>query len=1368
MAEGTREKIFDPGAMELNNQDIASTTTTQVKSTESGDETHTEEKLQASKDEENDSLDDFILLEYKDPLIEDSEIPDNILRRNLSGVKPTGIAGLAMQLSGKLDINEEIDDFEEISMEECEEDEQEQKHQSPLSEEIARKVRFSINNSIMTQVKAINNDTIEEFINLVENNFPIDEQDWQDLKNEMRGKAKIGPKIQISCSRGKIKGYKKLNNIKLVAFIKNPKNDYRLGSMIEGTVGDYNDEDVDFNLDGYLMTPTFDDCVIRIEVRKMRTKDITGRLLYGYVEVPIRDVPSTTIESYYELRKEELDGFRKISLPTSDTLGHIVLSLKRDDLEKDPNIAIPNLVQQYFLTQAERLLKIPLNHKETEESNPVSYQVNIQQNCGTSSDQPNTYYQQLVTEDGLHSKIEENHGAFIIDCIMTNKVHLGIEFRRRSVSPGDTSLLTPGSHKRSSSLSPSQSMISLMTSKRRESTGSTSSLVSMSNENTPKKKKSSAVIDVLNKTIGSIGEDLYDIVSPIKKPTVKIIPMSKILVSVIQNKNVTQAIEDYDSVSWDLKIKANADNNSRLDVNELRQVYEQALDTTLDGIDINSWNGHFSKTLSSILNILVSLMDSERKSIHLSIAEAFMEMYIKFSFSDNILKRHIDSIQRAGLQRQSETLEKYIKKCLKVVEYHRCEKNKEKLQMTISNLRKIVGREELAARIKEKVEDCAQHIYRSWEKELMQNADEDVASSPNLHIQVCRDIINKHIYKETKVGYLQFQEIFKDVIDYQKVIGRKYLEICRNNLEKILPKNEKKLLFKYDEKSARVKGLTLVYETFCAMKRIFENINETYPLWLFELYGQYPTLWMEMALYKAEVQVENLLKLVRQDQRKFDTPDMEDREINKIISRDDSVEDITNATLRDFYGICDTCWKFRAELQWQGPDINLNTGLRLIEGLAKLENRIPQLFDSIHMQDEEYDVLELARTIKLLNGLLRRHDATVNEVATLHSQIANDDNMDKVDEDHYRTKMAECYELLQKIKDNTKEEIFKKIQNYTEGRRPTIKDYIMKKKLVNEETCLMKCIADEHDLMYENIDKKYRSSVMVPLWKVTEEELMHQFQIKKQRNLEKNKPERFNHFKEALPDMIDYKKRMVEEGLFPDPDLESLTEFQKEVTILTDDSRVLMNKLLRMKATNQKIYFEENQGSQLSMALKIAYMTELDKIFVEIVSIRNIPLRAKKTSSRIQLSIRFSPDRMGTGQICEETEIFDDIDRSIAFDLQGAPLRYEFSIDHISSKKEYEDGFVIINLFHVDKARRLLPIGECVSQVVRNGVLATELVHLKDVQTATSLSYQLHTWDELTETDEACELARRTDQLAKAFNSKEEKTRRTSFFMKFS
>ena len=109
MAEGTQEKIFDPGAMELNNQDIASVTETQVESTESGDETHTEEKLQVSKDEENDSLDDFILLEYKDPLIEDSEVPDNILGTNLCSVKLPGIAGLAMQLSGKLDINEEID-----------------------------------------------------------------------------------------------------------------------------------------------------------------------------------------------------------------------------------------------------------------------------------------------------------------------------------------------------------------------------------------------------------------------------------------------------------------------------------------------------------------------------------------------------------------------------------------------------------------------------------------------------------------------------------------------------------------------------------------------------------------------------------------------------------------------------------------------------------------------------------------------------------------------------------------------------------------------------------------------------------------------------------------------------------------------------------------------------------------------------------------------------------------------------------------------------------------------------------------------------------------------------------------------------------
>ena len=163
----------------------------------------------------------------------------------------------------------------------------------------------------------------------------------------------------------------------------------------------------------------------------------------------------------------------------------------------------------------------------------------------------------------------------------------------------------------------------------------------------------------------------------------------------------------------------------------------------------------------------------------------------------------------------------------------------------------------------------------------------------------------------------------------------------------------------------------------------------------------------------------------------------------------------------------------------------------------------------------------------------------------------------------------------------------------------------------------------------------------------------------------------------------------------------------KEVSILTEDSKILINKVLRMKAQEQKIELDENGNSvhtkNTTMSLKLAHVNKTDQIMVEVVNIHNLTPREKKTSSRIQLYLRFSPDRMGTGQVLEQTPVFEDVGRSIIFDLQGEPVKFEFNVDHVSSKKMFEDSFLIINLFHVNRAGMKLCIGECVAQVsIRN------------------------------------------------------------------
>ena len=159
----------------------------------------------------------------------------------------------------------------------------------------------------------------------------------------------------------------------------------------------------------------------------------------------------------------------------------------------------------------------------------------------------------------------------------------------------------------------------------------------------------------------------------------------------------------------------------------------------------------------------------------------------------------------------------------------------------------------------------------------------------------------------------------------------------------------------------------------------------------------------------------------------------------------------------------------------------------------------------------------------------------------------------------------------------------------------------------------------------------------------------------------------------------------------------------EETIILTDDFKTLLTKVLRQKVETQEVHFEvdESKTELTTMAVKVAYVTEMNKVVFEIVNVQNLKARENKKASRIQIYVRLSPDRSGLGQQQETSQIFEEVGESIIFDLMGEqkPLRFCFDIDHLSAKKQFEDGFIIVNLFHVNRAGLKMSIGECVCQV---------------------------------------------------------------------
>ena len=89
-----------------------------------------------------------------------------------------------------------------------------------VSDYQGKKIKFCVRNSVIGIVKSINEDTIEQYCEFIEDTFPPNPADWVALKREMVVAARKGPKIFVKCCRGKLTGYNKMDNVKIVAFIK--------------------------------------------------------------------------------------------------------------------------------------------------------------------------------------------------------------------------------------------------------------------------------------------------------------------------------------------------------------------------------------------------------------------------------------------------------------------------------------------------------------------------------------------------------------------------------------------------------------------------------------------------------------------------------------------------------------------------------------------------------------------------------------------------------------------------------------------------------------------------------------------------------------------------------------------------------------------------------------------------------------------------------------------------------------------------------------------------------------------------------------------------------------------------------------------
>ena len=113
---------------------------------------------------------------------------------------------------------------------------------------------------------------------------------------------------------------------------------------------------------------------------------------------------------------------------------------------------------------------------------------------------------------------------------------------------------------------------------------------------------------------------------------------------------------------------------------------------------------------------------------------------------------------------------------------------------------------------------------------------------------------------------------------------------------------------------------------------------------------------------------------------------------------------------------------------------------------------------------------------------------------------------------------------------------------------------------------------------------------------------------KKERNLMKNKPERFNLLKKTIELLIDEKKQMEDNAVINDLELDRLDKMLAEVLVLSEQTSTLISKVFTRKADATNIGDSLDQVELDSIKLKLKLAVSAETVILRFVHVTQVGL----------------------------------------------------------------------------------------------------------------------------------------------------------------
>ena len=950
----------------------------------------------------------------------------------------------------------------------------------PLPEGCKERLQNALASTVGGLVNGLEASNVEQYLKLLQNVYNIPAEDFDTLEEKVRDAVKSGPRLHVACKRARLPGFKR-ENLKLVAFIQGKEDnllEVELGNL-DLTSAEKKELSLDLVGELPLPKPGVEVC-LRVELRKAKSEKIAA-----HSEIQLSDISGSAHTRWCQLQTRDrrfslLSPHKEDSAEQTDGVNEVEIELCQTNAAPHCSEEVPRLLAEFLQERAERILQLKFEKLVPVASRKEGiFSLHVDRMEGRKRKETKRYFQAVTRSPGNQKETDLDISEFSLDCIVTNVLELGRVSKRASIPSGGGGM------------------------------GSQESIISSIVQSPP---------FLRNQSRASLTHLPF---SPSKaKEEKREVPVMELLESLWNQQPVPVKLSGREEeVTWHCRIQS----RDQITLQDLKALY-------LNGLIAATAKGEKSlANVSSLLKLLHPVTLGSGAEVEEARSEAFLEAKIFLSkevtdlLSFGQLTKHLSILlSKDGV---SDTISKYKAHCLDQLVHHRNVEKRKDLGVIVEQLKMFNGGrevdEELRAEVGRRIEKAAENLFQTWKEEFIQNQNGGSPKKVNQFV-LCRFILIETLGELTSGGDT-FQRQFQGLVDYQQTLGNQLVKLCQRELKSQKP-------------AFNNSNVPLAYDCYRAFRRVANALGCECSQWLYDQFKEYQKPWMEeVPLKKAKSEVKKLIGKMEGLQQEVSQVDG----ANGVLKRQDSVDDSSNTVLRLFHEIAESCWKARKELDWPNMEDNLTMCCKIIEEFAKYEREMFEAFDKFSKKNKDYNVHELARGVKLLNKMAGIHKTEAENVLDLyHSKKLENE----VDLEYLRQKTAECTERLEKLRTQAKEQIHNTFQFYCEHVRPKIKEKIKRKMLTegqNHQESLLNFIYDESDRILDNLKESHpndRSKIRInpedvvrKLWETVEEELEKKFAEKKERNRNKNKPSRFNHYKE-LRNFLDASKDLRLKG----------------------------------------------------------------------------------------------------------------------------------------------------------------------------------------------------------------------------------------------